>query len=330
MQTTELSALLEFRSVSKFYSTGGGGLTRRVLHAVDDVSVVVPSKASVGIVGETGSGKSTLARIAVGLIRPTRGSVLLNKVDISRVSGRAMRRLRRKVQIVLQDPYDSLNPRRTVYDQIALPLQVFDIPGDRREAVAAALQAVGLDPGSHMNRLPHEFSGGQRQRIAIARALITKPELVVADEPVASLDVSVKAQIIDLMIRLKEEFALTYLVVSHDLTLIKNLTSWIVVMYLGKVVEEGPTGLIFTTPTHPYTRALLAAVPRITPPAHPPVSRIVGEPGMPIDPAPACRLAPRCPFAQEICREKEPPLRLTSSQHWAACHFAEEVVATPL
>jgi|SRR5579864_803944 len=324
-------SVVEFRDVCKYYPVRSAAPGRKLLHAVDGFTLAVQKHSSVGIVGETGSGKSTVARLAVGLIRATSGSILLAGTDISSASGRTLRRLRRQAQIVLQDPYESLNPRRRIRDQLALPLVTNGIAGDKSEAVAAALTAVGLDPDLHMFRLPHEFSGGQRQRLAIARALITRPQLVVADEPVASLDLSVKAQIIELMSQLKEQFGLTYLIVSHDLALVRSMTTWVVVMYLGRIVEQGPTEEIFAEPTHPYTRALLAAVPRIAQGAMPRYASITGEPGTPIDPQPMCRLAPRCPFVRDLCRKVEPALRPTGRYgHSTACHFTEEVRASPL
>jgi peptide/nickel transport system ATP-binding protein len=258
------SPLLAVERLSRAFPQPGRGL-RGSLQAVDDVSFSVEAGSSFGIVGESGSGKSTLARLVMALDRPTGGQVRFKGTDLASLSGRALREMRRHFQMVFQDPYGSLDPRQTVGRIVAEPLDVLEPRQDRgarRTRIAEALGAVGLRPGD-ADKYPHEFSGGQRQRIAIARALITRPELIVADEPVSALDVSVRAQVLNLMIDLQERYAVTYLFISHDLSIVEHICDQVAVMRQGRIVEQGPSRSLFRRPEHPYTQALLAAVPRL-------------------------------------------------------------------
>jgi peptide/nickel transport system ATP-binding protein len=299
------------------------------VRAVDDVSFSVAAGASFGIVGESGCGKSTLARIVAALQTPSAGSVRFADHDLFAQPAERLRRLRRHFQMVFQDPYGSLDPRHKVGRTVAEPLSgLADRVGtaERRDRVAAALAEVGLD-ATDGDRFPHEFSGGQRQRIAIARALITRPRLIVADEPVSALDVSVQAQVLNLMMDLQEEHGLAYVFISHDLAVVRHVTDDVAVMYLGRIVEQGPTDAVFEAPAHPYTRALIDAAPEPVPGRR---SRIVaGEaPPAPLlddDPAGApagCAFAPRCPLADDRCGRETPPLRAVAGDRRAACHLA--------
>jgi oligopeptide/dipeptide ABC transporter ATP-binding protein len=316
--------LIAARDLVKHFPTARGVLLSRALqqvHAVDGVSLEVEEGATLGLVGESGSGKSTVARLMTRLLDPTEGRVFYAGEEITTRSGRALRRLRRKLQIVFQDPYSSLNPRRTVGTIVGEPLRVQGIGtrADRRRRVRELLEVVGLNP-EHYNRYPHEFSGGQRQRIGIARALITTPRVVVADEPVSALDVSVQAQILNLLKELQSELGLTYLFITHDLNVVGNVSDRIAVMYLGKIVEVSPADELQARPIHPYTEALLSAAPSVDGRAR--RKRIVlrGDPPNPAAPPPACRFHTRCRYATEICRTVEPPLVDYGNGHLAACH----------
>jgi peptide/nickel transport system ATP-binding protein len=286
----------------------------RVLHGID---LTVPEGGAVGIVGESGSGKSTLARAVLALERPQAGHVRLRGQDLFALSRAELRSARRHIQPVFQDPYGSLDPRQTVGRIVAEPLAALERAprAERRARVAAMLEAVGL-PGSAARRYPHEFSGGQRQRIAIARALVTQPALVVADEPVSALDVSVQAQVLALMLDLQARLNLAWLFISHDLGVVRLITRRVAVLYRGRVVEEGPTVAVFDAPRHPYTRALVAAVPRIGQPRRKASAAADAPPA-----AQGCPYAPRCPIAQALCRERRPDL---GGVEWrVACHFAD-------
>ena len=291
----------------------------RALHGVD---LAVPRGESFGLVGESGCGKSTLARAILALERPTEGRVLVEGQDLFGVPPAALRRLRRGLQIVFQDPYGSLDPRQRVARIVAEPLDVLapESAAARRARIVEALETVGLAAGD-ADKYPHEFSGGQRQRIAIARALITRPALIVADEPVSALDVSVQAQVLNLMMALQARFGLTYLIISHDLAVVRQVTDRVAVMYLGRIVEQGATAAVFARPAHPYTEALLAAVPRPDPARR---RRATGTvpPTNPPPPARGCPFAPRCPRAEERCRAEAPALRAVDEGRLAACHFA--------
>ncbi len=300
----------------------------RVVHAVDGVSLYIQRGETLSIVGETGSGKSTLARLALGLITPTSGQVFFEGINLQSLSRIELRTIRKKMQIIMQDPLASLNPRRKVGEILELPLIVHKVKGDHKRLIEDALNHVGLNPKEHWNRYPHEFSGGQQQRISIARSIILHPDLLIADEPVSALDVSVRAQILNLLGDLRKEFGLTYMVVAHDLSMVRYLSDRIIVMYLGQFVESGETRKVFNTPSHPYTIALLSAMPRLRVRSVR-VGRLVnGETGNPINPPSGCRFSSRCPFVRNRCREESPILRDLESGHAVACHFAEEITTT--
>ncbi|MDX6751226.1 oligopeptide/dipeptide ABC transporter ATP-binding protein [Geminicoccaceae bacterium 1502E] len=301
---------------------------RTSLRAVDGVSFNVRRGTTFGIVGESGSGKSTTALAVMRLNRITGGSVRLDGSDLATLQGEALRRLRRRFQIVFQDPYASLNPRLRAGAIVREPLDLMDIEApERRDAIVAEMLAtVGLRPEQHA-LFPHQFSGGQRQRIAIARALASRPDLLVLDEPVSALDVAIQAQILNLLRRLQKEFGLTYLFISHDLGVVQHMCDELAVMYLGRIVEQGSRREIFSSPRHPYTRALLSAVPTVRRNG-PPRIQLRGEPPSPIDPPDGCPFHPRCPMAEALCRKKAPSLQRGSDGQLVACHFAAEMPAS--
>jgi peptide/nickel transport system ATP-binding protein len=319
--------LLELRGVARHYRLPRERLFEPapVTRAVDGVSLAVHAGKSLGVVGESGSGKSTLARLAMALERPTAGQVLLNGVDLDALPADELRRARAQFQMVFQDPYGSLDPRQTVARIVAEPLEA--LPGvaraQRRERVLAMLDAVGLR-AADAGKYPHEFSGGQRQRIAIARALVTRPALIVADEPVSALDVSVQAQVLNLMLDLQQQFGVTYLFISHDLAVVDHVCAEVAVMYRGKVVERGTPAQLFKEAAHPYTRALLDAVPRAQPgAARRPRALAAAQQPQPGDAG--CSFAPRCPFRHDRCLSEPPLPRAMGARHEAACHVAERV-----
>jgi peptide/nickel transport system ATP-binding protein len=322
---SEPPPLLSVRNLTKFFPVEKSrfrGPTTSV-HAVDDVSFEVARGETLGLVGESGCGKSTLARCIVRLLEPTAGEIDYDGKRIEHLTTRKMRPLRRELQIVFQDPYASLNPRKRVGAIIGAPILVHQRTSrsERKRRVQQLLQIVGLSP-EHYNRFPHEFSGGQRQRVGVARALALNPTLVVADEPVSALDVSIQAQVLNLLDELQEAFGLTYIFIAHDLGVVRHVSDRIAVMYLGKIVELAPAEELFYQPVHPYTEALLSAVPIPEVGARARRDRIVlaGDVPSPIDPPTGCRFHPRCRYATEICREQEPILRSFGGGRLAACH----------
>ena len=317
--------LVELEHLTKHFAVKQGVFARgkSVVHAVEDVSLVVNRGETLGIVGESGCGKSTTARLMVRLLEPTSGVVRLAGRDISKLSQRQLRPLRREMQIVFQDPYSSLNPRKTVGQIVGEPFAIHHTEKDIKLRVQELLARVGLNP-EHYNRYAHEFSGGQRQRIGIARAFALRPKLIVCDEPVSALDVSVQAQILNLLKSLQQEFDLTYVFISHDLSVIRQVADRIAVMYVGRVVEIGDSELLYEHPKHPYTAALLSAVPRPETSVKSERQRIVlgGDVPSPVDPPSACVFHPRCPrFHQGVCDVDLPLLQQFAGDHRAACHY---------
>ncbi len=304
-----------------------GARTGDLVQAVNGVSLTIGRGETLGLIGESGSGKSTLGRMVLALIRPSAGSVHFDGIDLAAASDEQLRRLRQRMQIIFQDPYASLNPRRSVEDIVGLGLRIHHrLPArEVRDRVVDMLERVGLSAG-HLSRYPHQFSGGQRQRIGIARALVVRPEFLVCDEPVSALDVSVQAQIVALLRELRRDFGLSWLFISHDLAVVAWLSDRIAVMYLGRIVECADTDAIVRRPLHPYTRALLAAVPRTDRPRNERPPRLAGEPPSPFNPPSGCAFHPRCPEAMPLCRTTAPPLRQLSPTRVVACHLAAEVV----
>ena len=321
--------LLETKNLSKYFTGKKGLLNRQPAQekAVDHVSLSVRKGETLGIVGESGCGKSTLGRTILRLIPATEGQVMYNGEDILTYDKKKMWEMRRKLQIIFQDPYSSLNPRMTVYDLISAPLEVYKIgtKAERREMVEEILQEVGLDK-QYLNRFPHEFSGGQRQRIGIARALILNPEFVVCDEAVSALDVSVRAQVLNLMRNMQQKKNLTYLFISHDLSVVRHISDRIAVMYLGSVAEVAEKAQLYSNPMHPYTKALLSAIP--LPDVKKKRQRIILQGDVPsaYNPPSGCKFHTRCPYATDRCKQEIPVLRQMEKEHQVACHRAEELM----
>jgi oligopeptide/dipeptide ABC transporter ATP-binding protein len=315
--------LLEVRNLKKYFHTPRGEL-----HAVDDVSFSIESGKTMGLVGESGCGKSTLGRVVLHLIEATEGKIFFEGQDISDVRGGKRRLLQQRMQIIFQDPFSSLNPRMTVREIICEPLQIARKPReDVERKTSAMMDRVGLAKRLS-NSYPHELDGGRRQRIGIARALVLEPKFVVCDEPVSALDVSIRAQIINLLLDLQKEMRLTYIFVTHDLSVVSYVSHEIFVMYLGKIVEKCPAMDLFKNPLHPYTKALLSAIP--VPDVDYKRERIIlrGELSSPINPKPGCRFAARCAYAKVRCASESPDLRACGNGHEVSCHFVEEINAT--
>jgi oligopeptide/dipeptide ABC transporter ATP-binding protein len=309
--------LIEVKGLCKYFKVGKGS----ILKAVDQVSFHIPRGKVLGLVGESGCGKTTVGRLILRLLKPTAGEVFFDGVNINTLSSEKMRRLRRKMQIVFQDPYSSLNPRMTVGNMITFPMKVQNLyRGERTDRTVHLLEKVGLR-GSDINRYPHEFSGGQLQRIGIARALAVDPEFIVADEPVSALDVSIRSQVLNLFKELQLEFHLTSLFIAHDLGVVEFISDYIAVLYMGKIVEIAPALLLSQSPQHPYTKILFSALPVPDPKIErrkPPFA-LFGEISTPIDPPPGCRFYSRCPEKRNECREGEPELVEIRGEHYASC-----------
>ncbi len=322
--------LIEVKNLVKHFPITRGIIFQKqigAVKAVDDVSFEVKRGETLGIVGETGCGKSTTARLLVRLLEPTSGQIIFDGEDTSTRKGDSLKALHREMQMVFQDPYSSLNPRKTVGSIISDPFAIhgmFKGEGERKKRVQELMDRVGLNP-EHYNRYPHEFSGGQRQRIGVARALALKPRLLIADEPVSALDVSIQAQVLNLLRDLQREFGLTVVFIAHDLSVVRHMCDRVAVMYLGRVVETGPGDALYSFPRHPYTGALLAAVPIADPGRHGTQRRLLsGDVPSPANPPKACRFHTRCPKAQEICSTQDPPLEEKGSGTRVACHFPLE------
>ena len=335
----ENDVLLRADNLVKYFPVRAGGLIRRTVgqvQAVDGISLTIRRGRTLGLVGETGSGKSTLARCIAGLIPLTAGTVTFEGQNITNLSRRRMQPFRREIQMIFQDPYGSLNPRRRVGSIIGDPFAIHHTAdgAERKRKVQELMERVGLNP-EHYNRFPAEFSGGQRQRIGVARALALRPKLIICDEPVSALDVSIQAQVLNLLRDLQDDFGLSYLFIAHDLEVVRHVSDSVMVMYLGRTAEWGPKGPVYDTPRHPYTAALLSAAPAADPDSAAARQRIIltGDIPSPINPPSGCRFHPRCPKAQDLCSQQDPPLEAKlgdPDNHVTACHFpvhAGEILA---
>ena len=331
MTAANNDVLLRVENLVKHFPINRGLLQRQVgaVRAVDDISFDIKRGETLGLVGESGCGKSTTGRSILQLYRPTSGKVDFDGVDLVRLKGEELRRTRRKMQMIFQDPYASLNPRMTVGDIVGEPLMIHHIASGKEvnDRVAHLLELVKLNP-SFATRYPHEFSGGQRQRIGVARALSLQPSFIVCDEPISALDVSIQAQIVNLLEELQEQFNLTYLFIAHDLSMVRHISTRVAVMYLGVMVELADRAGLYHSPLHPYTQALLSAVPIPDPFAEAKRKRVIleGDVPSPVNPPSGCRFRTRCPIADKICAESRPEFRELKPGHFVACHFAERFV----
>jgi len=319
--TTEIKELVRVRNLVKHFPVENSD---DVVKAVDGISFDICSGETLGLVGESGCGKSTVGRCMLRLQEPTSGEILFEKQDITKLSNKDLQKLRREMQIIFQDPYASLNPRLNIFSIVGEPLKIHGIgtKAERKDRVADLLKKVGLDP-RYLSRYPHEFSGGQRQRIGIARAIALNPKLIVADEPVSALDVSVQAQVVNLMQDLQEEFGLTYLFISHGLAVVEHISNRVAVMYLGKIVEIADSKVLYENPLHPYTQALLSSIPIPNPKMKRERVVLKGDVPTPINPPSGCRFRTRCPIATDTCAEVEPELKEIEDGHFSACIYNE-------
>lgn len=329
--STENGVLLSVRNLVKYFPITRGIIFQKqigAVHAVDDISFDIQRGETLGLVGESGCGKSTTGRTILQLYRPTSGQVLFDGVDLVQLKGNDLRKMRRRMQMIFQDPYASLNPRMTVGEIIGEPLLIHGVAKGKaiQERVEQLLELVGLNP-AFANRYPHEFSGGQRQRIGVARALALQPDLIVCDEPISALDVSIQAQVVNLLEDLQHQFGLTYLFIAHDLSMVRHISDRVAVMYLGVLVELADRNELYNNPLHPYTQALLSAVPIPDPFVEERRRRIIleGDVPSPVNPPSGCRFRTRCKFAKDLCSEVKPEWRELQPGHFVACHFAGEL-----